>query len=309
MQRVAIVGASGLVGRRLVEHLSTTGIHVVATSRRGAEAWPAAPAGVTWQRWDGCSAPDPGWFADCDAIVNLAGEGIAEARWSAQRRAALTTSRVEPTRHLANLKHDGHTPVLINASAVGWYGGDGAEVDERSPRGAGFMAELCGAWEAATESATGRVVCLRFGMIIDEPAAGGALAKMLAPWQPIAVLSHGRQPVPWLHVDDAVGMIVTAIDNPQWSGPVNAVAPEQADNRALTKALAQATGRRVFPLAVPGWVLRLRFGAMADVILCGDHVRPTTATALGYAYRHPSLLGALQAAVPATATTDTGATD
>jgi uncharacterized protein (TIGR01777 family) len=230
--------------------------------------------------------------------VHLAGENISQ-RWTAKAREAIRESRVQGTRNLvAGLKAAEPRPgVLLSGSAIGYYGPRGAEpLDEDAPAGHDFLAEICAAWEAEAERAGElgmRVVLSRTGVVLDQN--GGALAQMLTPFRlgvggPIA---GGAQYLSWIHVEDLAEMIVAAISDEHWSGPINATAPEPASNREFSKALGSALKRpAVMPL--PGFALHLLYGEMAEIITTGVRAMPAKALVLGYRFRHPELAEALR---------------
>jgi uncharacterized protein len=277
--RITITGASGLIGSRLVAALEGRGDEVTKVSLRG-------------------GPPDPAALAGRDAIVHLAGENVAQ-RWTDEARREIRESRVRGTRQLveAIAQADPKPGALISSSAVGYYGPHGDErLDEDTPPGDDFLAEVCVAWEAeASQAATGRVVIVRTGVVLDPQ--GGALSKMLTPFKlggggPVA---GGAQYMPWIHVDDVIGIYLAAIDNP-WSGPVNATAPEPVTNKTFSKALGRALHRpAVAP--IPGAAIRLLYGDMAEIVTKGQRVVPRRTLELGYAFEHPDLDEALRAAL------------
>jgi hypothetical protein len=234
-----------------------------------------------------------------EAVVHLAGENIAE-RWTAAKKANIRDSRANGTRVLCEAL-TGLTPlpkVLVSASAIGYYGDRGAEVlTEDSASGSGFLAEVCRAWEVATEPAHQRgirVVRLRFGVVLS--AAGGALAKMLPPFRLGlgGTLGSGRQYMSWIALDDAVGAIHHAVVTEPLQGPTNAVAPQPVTNQAFTKALGSVL-RRPTLLPLPAFAARLIFGEMADeLLLASTRVQPAKLQASGYSFRYPELEGALR---------------
>jgi uncharacterized protein (TIGR01777 family) len=314
--RVTVTGATGLVGRALVARLRSEGAHVTALSRDPARALqalgvPAAgdvPAAteerVQVHRWDPLHEPaPPAALEEVDAIVNLAGEPLAQ-RWTAHTRQAIRESRVLATRHLLDgLRAAGWSqerpPALVSASAIGWYGPHGEEpLDEEAPAGRGFLAEVCVAWEAEARRAQEewglRCVQVRTGVVLDRH--GGALAQMLPPFRlglggPVA---GGRQYVSWIHLEDLLGILHAACAQQQWSGPINATAPEPVTNRELAHALGRALHRpAVFPL--PAAALRLRYGAMAQLITTGARVLPARPLMWGYEFRYAHLDEALRA--------------
>jgi hypothetical protein len=255
-------------------------------------------------RWDPHSEPAPARaLAGRDAVVNLAGEPIAQ-RWSEQAKRAIRDSRVIGTHNLveglSELDAAARPHVLVSSSAIGYYGARGGEpIDEEASAGADFLARVCAAWESEAQAAVAlgmRSVQLRTGVVLDR--AGGALEKMLPPFRlgvggPVA---GGRQYVAWIHRDDLVGMVVAALDDVRWSGPINATAPEPVSNRALSLALGRALHRPAL-LPVPGLALRMLYGEMAEIVTTGVRAVPARALVLGYEFKHPQLEGALRAAL------------
>ena len=298
MSRVLCAGCTGLIGSHLLGDLVAAGHAPVVLSRdpdraRGDLASRVDVAAIAWQGWDGEHlAQDPG---DLDAVINLCGAGIADQRWNAERKRVLRTSRTGPTAALAGLVVERGIPLLVQASAVGWYGPRGEPVTEDAPVGDGFLAELTRDWEAASAPAqdAARVVRLRIAAVVSH--RGGPRAKMLPPLGPLAWLGTGHQPFPWVHADDVAGMILAALDDQRWQGAVNAVAPEPTSLRGFIHALGRVERRWVLPVGVPGPVLRLAIGELADMLLTGATVVPQRAQELAYAWRHPRLEDALAA--------------
>jgi uncharacterized protein (TIGR01777 family) len=303
--RVTVSGATGLVGRTLLPALRRRGAEITILTRDPARARAQLGDGVTVVAWDPQTEPAPAdALAGRDAIVNLAGAPVAQ-RWSESAKRAIRDSRVLGTRHLvAGIAQvgdrDGRPTRLVNSSAVGYYGPRGEEpLDEDAPAGRDFLAELCVEWEdeAARARELGvRVVQVRTGVVID--AAGGALARMLPPFRlglggPIA---GGSQYVPWIHPDDLVGIMIAAIDDERWSGPVNGTAPAPVHNDEFARALGRVLGRPAV-LPVPGLALRLLYGEMAQIVTGGARAVPARALVLGYSFRHPEVEEALRAAL------------
>jgi uncharacterized protein (TIGR01777 family) len=291
--RITITGASGLIGTRLVAALEKRGDEVTVLSRG------ARPGAVQWDPGAGPAPADA--LSGRDAVVHLAGENVAQ-RWTDASRRAILESRERGTRHLVEgiEAADERPAALISSSAVGYYGPHGDErLDEDTPPGNDFLAQVCVAWEREAQAAEAlglRVVRVRTGVLLD--SGGGALSKMLLPFKlgaggPVA---GGGQYMPWIHIDDVVGIYLAALDNPEWSGAVNATAPEPVTNKAFSKALGRALHRpAVAP--IPALAIRLLYGDMAEIVTQGQRAVPRHAQALGYTYRHPDLDEALRAAL------------
>ena len=298
--RVTITGASGLIGTRVVRALTARGDDVTVLSRDPERA--AGALGVNAEAWRPTDEPAPAVaLAGRDAIVHLAGERV-DQRWSDDAKEAIRASREAGTRNLVDgLRGAEPRPdVLVCSSAVGYYGAHGDEiVDESVPAGDGFLAAVCAAWEHQAQRAEElgmRVVRVRTGVVLD--AGGGALARMMTPFKlgvggPVA---GGEQYMPWIHVDDLVGIYLAAIDGEHWSGPVNATAPEPVTNRDFSRALGR-TLHRPAVLPIPGAALRLLYGDMAEIVTEGQRAVPRRALELGYRFAHPDLDEALRDAL------------
>jgi uncharacterized protein (TIGR01777 family) len=290
--RVLLTGGTGFLGTPVAHALRAAGHDVTIVSRQPGRV-PAKSIG-----WDGVR----GAMRETDAIVNLAGESIAGRRWTPARKAAIVASRIDATRALvaAIAEAPARPGVLVNASAVGWYGARGDEpLDETAAPGEGFLADVCRRWEAeafAAQALDVRVVALRLGVVLGP--GGGALDKMVIPFRAGlgGPLGNGKQWMSWIHRADVVGLVLAALGSDAYRGPVNATAPTPVRNRDFTKALARAVHRPAF-LRVPGIALRLALGEMADMLLAGQRVVPAAATAAGYAFTQPDLDGALAAAI------------
>ncbi len=264
MRRVAISGASGLVGRALSAYLARRGWSVVPLVRCSDQP------GVRWDPLVGIL--DSAALEGFDAVVHLAGESLAEGRWTAAKMARIRSSRVSGTRLLSSTLADLKRPpsCLVAASAIGYYGDRGDQLlDENSSAGRGFLAEVCQAWEAATHPAVDagiRTVNLRLGVVLA--AHGGALAKMLTPFRLGlgGVVGDGRQWVSWIELGDLLRVIEHAIETPRLAGALNAVAAEPVTQRQLTRALGRALARPTF-LPLPAFAARWAFGSMADELL------------------------------------------
>ncbi len=293
--RVAVAGASGLIGKELVRRLEGDGHAVLRLVRRD-------PSGPGEARWDPeAGRMDAAALDGVDAVVNLAGENVGE-RWTDERKRRIRASRVEGTRALAEAAAGlARKPkVLVNASAVGFYGDRGDErVDEMSPPGRGFLAEVVRDWEAAAEPAARagiRVVLPRFGVVLS--GRGGALAKMLTPFRLGAggPMGSGEQWMSWVSLRDAVDVLYLSLVDDRLSGPVNAVAGA-VTNDEFVRTLGRVLNRPVV-IPVPRFALKLAFGQMAEeTILASQRVEHRVLTQLGYSFEEPELEGALRAAV------------
>jgi uncharacterized protein len=295
--RFLIAGASGLIGRALTAFLQTQGHTVMRLVRRPT----TAKDEVSWDPAKGELAAQA--MRGVDAVVNLSGEGIADARWSAERKAEILKSRVDSTRTLvagiAAVQSERLRPfVLVSASAIGIYGNRGDDVlDENAATGTGFLADVCTAWEreAVAADALGvRVVELRTGVVLTP--AGGALAKLL----PVFTaglggrLGNGRMWMSWISLDDLVGAIYHAVLDRRCDGPVNAVAPQAVTNAEFTRVLGQVV-RRPAVLPAPEAALRAVFGEMAEeTLLSSARVVPGKLTEAHYTFRHENAEGALR---------------
>jgi uncharacterized protein (TIGR01777 family) len=293
-----VTGATGLIGSRLVAALRERGDDVTVLTRDAARAR-AALGDVEAVAWDPLAGPAPAdALAGRAGVVNLMGERM-DQRWTDDAKRQIRESRVRGTRSLVEglRAADPRPGVLVSGSAVGYYGPRGDEpVDESGPPGDDFLAGVVVEWEAAADAAAElgvRVVKVRSGVVLA--ADGGALKTMLPPFRlgvggPVA---GGRQYVPWIALDDEVGILLAALDGDGWSGAVNATAPEPATNRELSKALGRALHRpAVAP--VPALAVRALFGEMSIVVTTGQRAVPARATELGYEFRHPDLDEALR---------------
>lgn len=292
---VLVSGSTGLVGTALLEALRARGDRVRSLVRREAR-------GADEARWDPAARTiDPRALDGVDAVVHLAGENVAGQRWNEAHKRRVLDSRVDGTTTIAEAIARAATKprVLVSASAIGFYGNTGASrVDEGSPEGRGFLAEVCHAWEAATapaEAAGVRVVHARIGVVFAE--RGGALEKMLLPFK-LGVggrIGDGTQGMSWVALDDVVGGLLHCIDTETLRGPVNLTAPSPVSNADLTRALGRVLHRPT-PFPVPGFALRIAAGTeMADeILLGGSYVFPARLTDTGYRFRHPDLEPALR---------------
>ncbi|HET7265969.1 MAG TPA: TIGR01777 family oxidoreductase [bacterium] len=291
--RVALTGSHGLIGSAVASALRARGDEVVPLVRGGV----AAPEEVAWDPAAGLI--DAARLADVDAAIHLAGATLA-TRWTPDQKMAILASRRRGTELLAGALAGlrGGPRTFVSGSAVGYYGDRGDEVlTESSEPGTGFLAEVCREWEAAAEPARRagiRVVHPRFGVVLSR--SGGVLAKIVPIFKIGAggPLGHGRQYLPWVAIDDAVGALLLALERDALDGPVNVVSPRAVTNREFTSALARALGRPAM-IPVPAAALRAMFGEMADgALLVSQRVDPVRLRGAGYAFRFPELEPALR---------------
>jgi len=297
LNRVVVAGGTGLVGRQLVRALIDLDVRVQVLTRNPLTLH--VPAGASAHGWEEL----PSLLEGADAVINLAGEGIADRRWSSARKQAIRQSRLDATRKIVSaLQGCTHAPAaLVNASAIGYYiPKDATPISEDGAPGAGFLAEVCQAWETEAHAATGlgvRVACIRIGVVLA--AEGGALPKMATPvrWFQGCKLGSGTQGLSWIHEADLMAMLIEAARNPAWEGAFNGTAPEPLSNAAFMRLLARRLHRPMLP--VPGFLTtlatKLLLGEMADALLLqGAFVLPTHAQALGFTFRFPTADAALK---------------
>ena len=297
--RVLITGSSGLVGSALTRLLLGNGYEVRRLVRDGGTR--TAVEGVTTARWNPARGQlDPESVSGCDAVVHLAGAGIADARWSAERKRVIRESRVMGTDLLARALAAAPSPppVLVSASATGYYGNRGDLVlDEGSGSGFGFLSQVAQAWEAATAPASEagiRVVHLRIGVVLSPK--GGALARMLTPFKAGlgGPLGDGRQFWSWIALDDLVAAVLHAVREDSLQGAVNACTPDPVRVSEFASVLGRVLHRPAF-LRVPGFILKLLLGEMAEeLLLASTRVRPAKLLESGFVFGLPTLEPALR---------------
>ena len=293
---VFVTGASGLVGRPLCEALLAKG-HSVTALTRASLRWPALPGATRAVEGDPARAGK--WLdelARCDACVHLAGEPVAAGRWTADRKRAIESSRVDSTETVAGLIAARGPQILIQGSAVGYYGPRGDELlDESAAPGTDFLAGVTVRWEAAAEPARkrARVVLLRTGIVLAP--RGGALAELVKPFKLFAGGPVGSPSAwkPWIHLADEVGLILWALEEGRVEGPLNCCAPSAALNRDLARAIGAALSRPSL-LPAPDFAVRALLGELAEVVLASQRVVPKKALDLGYRFRFPELGPALK---------------
>ena len=282
--RVAVVGATGMIGGAVARALLARGDEVVAVSRRGR----AGLDGAEDVRWDPAEGAPPPAALEADAVVNAAGSKNDLLPWTVARKREYHESRVGTTRLLAGALDAGRGPrVLVNASGADYYGPREEPADEGAPPGSTFLAGLCVAWEREASRAEERglrVVRLRTGVVLS--TKGGALPQLARPVRLFAggPIGGGRQWLPWIHVDDHVGLNLRALDDDRLSGPVNAAAPGIVRQREFVKDLARVLGRPAV-LPTPAIALRLALGEKATLALDSRHIVPRAALHAGYEFR------------------------
>jgi len=300
--RVFLTGGTGLVGNRLIQRLQKRQDKVVLLTRRPEVA--RQKFGPTVTVVEGDPTKPGAWtdsVADCEAVINLAGENVFGRRWSEDFKNQLRDSRIKATENVVqaltkNRSANSAARTLVNASAIGYYGfHSDEELTEESPPGNDFLAKLCVDWEEAAlaaEPAGVRVAIVRIGIVLDKE--GGALAKLLTPFKLFAggPAGSGKQWMSWIHHDDLVGLFLLALDKPEAAGPINGTAPNPLTNREFARALGRALHRPSF-FPTPGFGLRLLLGEVAEVIVNGQRVLPRKALALGYKFRFPLIDAAL----------------
>ncbi|MHB8240892.1 MAG: TIGR01777 family oxidoreductase [Solirubrobacteraceae bacterium] len=300
--RVAVTGATGLIGPQLLEALRAKGAEVTVLTRNPDRARETLGKDVEAVSWDLMSEAAPAEaLAGRDAVIHLAGEPVAQ-RWNEKVKQAIRDSRVTGTRNLiaALAAAEPRPRMLLSSSAIGYYGAHGEEpLDEEAPPGRDFLAQVCVEWETEASRASElgmRTAQLRTGVVLD--SSGGALGKMLPPFRlgvggPVA---GGRQYISWIHTADLVGMMLAALHDERWSGPLNGTAPEPVSNRDFSRVLGRVLHRPAL-LPVPGFALGLLYGEMAEIVTGGARVVPAKPLVLGYEFLHPHLDEALRSAL------------
>jgi uncharacterized protein (TIGR01777 family) len=297
--QVIITGGTGTIGQRLAAHLLAHQYQVTVLSRRPVKPL-TLPRQARFLHWDGRTSN--GWLdavETADIIINLAGAGVADRRWTRERKTLLLESRVQAGQAVVEAvsKAVNKPKTLIQASAVGYYGGrlDDKMLTEESDAGEDFLAEICIAWEEVTDPVLEmglRRVIIRTGVVLD--MAGGALPKMVLPFKFFAggPVGSGKQWFPWIHWLDEVDAIRFLIENEHAAGPVNLSAPNPLKNRDFSGSIGKILGRPAV-VPAPGVALKLMFGEMSDALLKGQRVIPAQLHALGYEFKFPEAESAL----------------
>ncbi len=296
--KIIVAGGTGLVGKALVNRLIEAKHDVVVLCRDVGAARASVNPSARLEKWDGKNMGL--WDAQvdgADAILNFAGESIGSKRWSQGRKRVILSSRLDPTRALVEaIRKASRKPrVLVNASAVGYYGEVGdEEVNESRPKGNGFLAEVCDQWEReamAAETLGVRIVMTRSGVVMGKGAP--ALQKMMMPFRLFAggTIGSGRQWFPWVHIDDLTSTVLFSLTNGNLSGAVNVVAPEYVRMKHVCAALGKAMGRPSWA-PVPSFMLRMILGEMSEIVLTGQKVAPVKLLESGFRFRFANLEGA-----------------
>jgi uncharacterized protein (TIGR01777 family) len=299
--RIIVAGGTGFIGRPLVTQLLENDHSVTVLSRNAGGVRSLLPPAATCINWSPSSVGILAEvFKGADAVINLAGEPIAEKRWTETRKRLIWGSRVSATGAIVEMlrTHATKPCVLVNASGIGYYGAsDDRPLDEGAPRGTGFLADLCFAWEAEAMRAADfgtRVIMLRTGMVLE--ADGGALPKMLLPFRLFAggPIMPGTQWVSWIHRRDHIALIQWALADKGVSGPLNASAPEPVRMDTFCEILGRVLHRPSW-LPVPGIALNMLLGELGSILTTGQRVIPAKATTEGYTFQYATLEPALRA--------------
>lgn len=294
--KIVLAGCTGFIGKPLTQYFVDKGNEVISLVRKNVSDLPQQVKQVLW---DGKNQGE--WSKEldgADAVVNLSGAGIADKKWTSERKKLLVSSRVESTTAIKMaIQNAVQKPkVWVNASAVGYYGNlpEGIAT-EATPAGKDFLADTCKMWEEATQGAEKltRLVIIRIGVVLEKD--GGALPKMAMPFKMFVGgrTGSGKQGFPWIHRDDIIGLIDFAIKNEKVSGVMNATGPELLNNKEFCKVLASVLKRpNLFP--VPAFVLKTMFGEMSAVLLEGQLVKPLRAQEYGYTFKYSTAENALK---------------
>lgn len=298
--RILITGGTGLIGSALSRSLVEGGDEVTILTRSPERQQAQAQEGVVFKKWDGETVANWGQLvSNVDAIVNLAGAGIAEGRWTLARKEQIRESRISSGQALVSAIQDSETvpKLLIQSSAVGYYGpGDEQEITEEASPGSDFLASVCKGWEASTEQVETlgvRRVVIRTGVVLS--AKGGALPRMTLPFRLFAggPLGSGSQYFPWIHIDDEVAAIRFLLANGEASGPFNLAAPNPPTNKEFVRHLGHVMGRPSL-MPTPSFALRALFGEMSTVLLDGQRAVPSRLQEAGYQFIFPDPVAALR---------------
>lgn len=295
MKNILITGGTGLVGKNLTQMLVSKGFIVSHLSRKKSQndtktfLWDVEKKFI-----------DTNCIKNCDAIIHLAGAGVADSRWTAKRKKEILDSRISSTKLLAETLKNNHNQVkvFVSASAIGIYGSDlsPTKVDENSPLGNDFLANVTQKWENAVseiDNSTIRLVLIRIGIVLAKN--GGALPKIIAPIKLGfgAALGTGSQYMSWIHINDLSSIFLESIENQLYTGVINGVAPQPVTNNAFTKTVAKLLNKSVFLPNVPAFVIKFLLGEMATIVLDGKYVENKKLTTLGFSFKFNNIITAL----------------
>ncbi len=304
--KIMIAGGTGFVGRHLSKYLVDQGHSIIVLSRQPKARDYGAKDQYREVLWNGDGSEQDSWLnhaQDVDAMINLSGAPIADQRWTTRRKQEILHSRVQSTKALIRAISGLSTKpkTFITASGIGFYGDTGSKaIDESAPLGTGFLSDLSQQWEHAAQEGEAlgmRVVQIRFGMILGND--GGALPKMMLPFQWFVggPIMPGSQYVSWIHIDDVARLIDWLLTESQVSGPINGVSPTPVTMKEFCATLGRTMNRpSLFP--VPGFVLKIALGEMADMLTTGQHVLPQRALENGFTFTYTELPQALEALLP-----------
>ncbi len=298
MATILITGGTGLIGLRLAEMLKSQGhkLHLLSRNPKPVQPYDAV---FSWDVKQGTINESA--FDGVEVIVHLAGAGIADQRWTDERKAEILSSRVDSAKLILDtLKRRRQTiSAFVSGSAIGWYGAysDSLIHNETEPAASDFMGETCRKWEYAADLFQGvaeRIVKIRTGVVLDKKS--GALPKMAQPiqWFVGSPLGSGKQQIPWIHLEDICNIFANSVSDSRYYGAINASATENCNNREFTQTLAKVIHRPVFPISVPSFVLKAIFGEMAAVVLEGSKVSNHRIKQMGYEFKFPNLEEALK---------------
>lgn len=297
VKTILVTGGTGLIGNALAKVLKTRGYRLILLSR-GTELPPDYDAVF---QWDAINKQfDYAALDGVTDVIHLAGAGIADKRWTAERKKEIIESRVAPLQAIraALLARNQKLNALVSGSAVGWYGSGNDSIlhTEKEPAANDFMGETCKLWEKAAKNfsdCADRVVTVRTGVVLD--TTGGALPVLMRPVKLClgAPLGNGLQEFPWIHADDIVMVYINALENPKYEGPINATATENCSNKMFTKTLCSVLDRPFWPVGVPSFFMKMLFGEMAAAVLGGSRISNEKLRTLGFRFKHPELAEAL----------------
>jgi uncharacterized protein (TIGR01777 family) len=296
MKDILITGGTGMLGTRLTELLHERGYHVKYLSRN-----PDKSGSVPAFYWDiNKQEMDPAALEKTGTIIHLAGAGVADKRWSPERKETILQSRTRSAALLLQMlkDHDHQVEAFISASGISYYGNtdDGLKTEDSAPTD-DFLADVTKAWEDAADrigEVVQRVVKFRIGVVLSD--RGGALPELAKPvryWVG-APLGNGKQPMSWIHIDDLMRMFIHAIENTDVKGVYNAVSPNPVSNREMTHAISDVLQKPMFIPAVPGFMLKLLVGEMAEMLLGGTRISPKKIEKTGFTFQYPELTPALR---------------